>query len=86
MLDNRGEVTQAGMLMRNDAHKLIEECMIVANVQAAHFLLNAGVQAPYRIHERPPESKYADLLEFLKEFKLSLPAWGRCSPVTLLSC
>lgn len=80
VLDNRGEVTQAGMLMRNDAHKLIEECMIVANVQAAHFLLNVGVQAPYRIHERPPESKYADLLEFLKEFKLSLPAWGKVQP------
>lgn len=80
VLDNRGEVTQAGILMRNDAHKLIEECMIVANVQAAHFLLNAGVQAPYRIHERPPESKYADLLEFLKEFKLSLPAWGKVQP------
>ena len=29
-LDNRGEVTQAGMLQRNDAHKLIEECMIAA--------------------------------------------------------
>ncbi|EWS77016.1 exoribonuclease R [Xylella taiwanensis] len=80
VLDNRGEVTQAGMLVRNDAHKLIEECMIAANVQAADFLLKAAVQAPYRIHERPPESKYADLLEFLKEFKLSLPSWGKVQP------
>ncbi|TQM17855.1 RNAse R [Pseudoxanthomonas sp. 3HH-4] len=79
-LDNRGEVTQAGMLQRNDAHKLIEECMIAANVEAARFLLGARIPAPYRVHDRPPESKYADLLEFLKEFKLSLPAWGKVQP------
>ena len=80
VLDNRGEVTQAGMLVRNDAHKLIEECMIAANVEAARHLIKAGVPAPYRIHEKPPEGKYADLLEFLKEFKLSLPPWGKVQP------
>ncbi|WDS37305.1 ribonuclease R [Pseudoxanthomonas sp.] len=80
VLDNRGEVTQAGMQVRNDAHKLIEECMIAANVQAARYLLEKGIPAPYRVHERPPESKYADLLEFLKEFKLSMPAWSKVEP------
>ncbi len=79
-LDNRGEVTQAGMLQRNDAHKLIEECMIAANVEAARYLLAARIPAPYRVHDRPPESKYADLLEFLKEFKLSLPPWAKVQP------
>jgi len=80
VLDNRGEVTQAGMLVRNDAHKLIEECMIAANVEAAKYLLSRHVPAPYRIHEKPPETKYADLLEFLKEFKLSLPPWSKVRP------
>jgi len=80
VLDNRGEVTQAGMLQRNDAHKLIEECMIAANVEAAKYLLQKRIPAPYRIHEKPPESKFEDLLEFLKEFKLSLPAWGKVQP------
>ncbi|MET0288253.1 MAG: ribonuclease R [Pseudoxanthomonas sp.] len=80
VLDNRGEVAQAGMQVRNDAHKLIEECMIAANVQAARFLLEKGIPAPYRVHDRPPESKYADLLEFLKEFKLSMPAWSKVEP------
>jgi ribonuclease R len=32
------------------------------------------------VHERPPESKYADLLEFLKEFKLSMPPWPKVQP------
>ncbi len=80
VLDNRGEVTQAGMLVRNDAHKLIEECMIAANVQAAKYLLAAHIPAPYRIHDKPPETKYMDLLEFLKEFKLSMPSWGKVQP------
>ena len=80
VLDNRGEVTQAGMLQRNDAHKLIEECMIAANVEAAKYLLQKHIPAPYRIHDKPPESKFEDLLEFLKEFKLSLPPWGKVQP------
>ncbi len=80
VLDQKGEVTQAGMIQRNDAHKLIEECMIAANVQAARFLLEASVPAPYRDHDKPPETKYADLLEFLKEFKLTLPPWSKLKP------
>ena len=80
VLDNRGEVTQAGMLQRNDAHKLIEECMIAANVEAARALLQTGIPAPFRIHDKPPESKYADLLEFLKEFALRMPPWAKLQP------
>ncbi len=80
VLGPQGDVVQAGMIQRNDAHKLIEECMIAANVQAARFLLKHQVPAPYRIHDKPPESKYADLLEFLKEFKLQMPPWATVEP------
>ena len=80
VLGTKGEVVQAGMLQRNDAHKLIEECMIAANVEAAKFLIAADVPAPYRIHDRPPEQKYADLLEFLKEFQLRMPPWTKVHP------
>ena len=68
------------MLVRNDAHKLIEECMIAANVEAAKFLIEADVVAPYRTHDRPPEQKYEDLLEFLKEFQLRMPPWSKVQP------
>jgi len=80
VLGPQGEVTQAGMIQRNDAHKLIEECMIAANVEAAKFLLGSDIPAPYRDHDKPPEAKYADLLEFLKEFKLRMPPWGKVQP------
>jgi ribonuclease R len=58
---------------RNDAHRLIEECMLAANVAAARFLLRKKLQALYRIHEGPQEEKLADLRAFLAELGLSLP-------------
>ena len=75
-----GEVLSMGAYERNDAHKLIEECMIAANVEAARFLLARKLPAPLRVHAKPPEDKYADLLEFLKEFKLRMPAWPDVTP------
>jgi ribonuclease R len=81
VLGPQNEVTQAGMIQRNDAHKLIEECMIAANVEAARFLLDARIPAPYRDHDKPPEAKYADLLEFLKEFQLRMPPWAKLRPM-----
>ncbi len=75
-----GEVVQGGMSERNDAHKLIEECMIAANVQAAKFLIQKQIPAPFRVHDRPPEQKYADLQEFLAEFRLSMPPWNKVEP------
>ena len=80
VLDNTGEVLQAGMIQRNDAHKLIEECMIAANVEAAKFAEAAKIPAPYRVHERPPERKYSELVEFLHEFGLRLPPWQKVTP------
>ena len=75
-----GEVVQLGAEPRNDAHKLIEECMIAANVEAAKFLDKRKIPALYRVHAPPPESKYEDLLEFLKEFGLKMPPAGAVTP------
>jgi ribonuclease R len=58
---------------RNDAHRLIEECMLAANVAAAKLLLRKKQPALYRIHEGPAEEKLTDLREFLGELGLSLP-------------
>ena len=79
-LNPQGEVIQGGLLARNDAHKLIEECMIAANVEAGKAVLASHAHAPFRVHDRPPESKYADLLEYLKEFALSMPSYAKVQP------
>ncbi|MBT3059641.1 MAG: ribonuclease R [Candidatus Thiodiazotropha sp. (ex Lucina pensylvanica)] len=58
---------------RNDAHRIIEECMLAANVAAAGYLLRKKQPALYRIHEGPADEKLTDLREFLGELGLSLP-------------
>ena len=50
---------------RNDAHRLIEEAMIAANVAAARFLEKAGKHAQYRVHEAPTEAKLDQLRQAL---------------------
>ncbi|MGM0563938.1 MAG: ribonuclease R [Pseudomonadota bacterium] len=59
---------------RHDAHKLIEECMVTANIATAMYLEKHGVPALYRVHDEPGEDKYEDLREFLMSFGMSLPA------------
>ena len=79
-LDQRGEVESMGATERNDAHKLIEECMIAANVQAATFLSKKKIPALFRAHEPPPAEKYEDLQQFLREFKLRMPPVEEVTP------
>ncbi len=57
---------------RNDAHKLIEECMLAANVATAEFLKKHEIPALYRVHDGPPPERLEKLSAFLGELGLSL--------------
>jgi len=57
---------------RNEAHMLIEECMIAANVCSARFLLKHKIAGLFRVHDKPDSEKVAGLREFLGEFGLQL--------------
>lgn len=70
--DDAGHVASIQPLMRNDAHRLIEEFMLAANVAAAEFLIHYEMPALFRNHEPPDRDKLEDLQEFLREFGLSL--------------
>jgi ribonuclease R len=59
-------------VVRNDAHKIIEECMIAANVATARFLGRNKIPTLYRVHEGPKLEKVVALREFLGELGLSL--------------
>lgn len=58
--------------IRNDAHRIIEECMIAANVSAAMTILKHELPALYRDHDRPDDDKIEDLRGFLSELGLKL--------------
>ena len=72
VFDDDGKIDRIVPVHRNDAHRLIEECMLAANVCASDFLSGAEHPALYRVHEGPTEVKLAALREFLKEFGLHL--------------
>lgn len=65
---------------RNDAHRLIEECMLCANVATARFLARHKLDALYRVHEGPSGEKLKSLRQFLGELGLSLRGGDKPQP------
>lgn len=65
---------------RNDAHKLIEECMILANVCAAKFLSKHKIPALHRVHDGPTLEKLVDLRQFLSGLGLKLEGGDEPDP------
>jgi ribonuclease R len=57
---------------RNDAHKLIEECMLAANVCAADLLVQHKHPGTYRVHAGPTKEKLTQVRNFLKQINLNL--------------
>jgi len=70
--DAKGKIARIVAVPRNDAHRLIEECMLAANVCASDFLRQRGGKALYRVHEGPTPEKLETLRAFLKSFGLFL--------------
>lgn len=79
--ENR-KIEQIVPVVRNDAHKLIEECMILANVAAAKFILKNRKTGTgmFRVHGGPNPDKLMDLRHFLAEFSLGLRGGKTPSP------
>jgi len=68
-------------VQRNEAHRLIEECMLVANVATAQFLEKNKVPALYRVHVGPNPEKMKNLLDFLKSQGLRLSGGNTPTPL-----
>ncbi|WP_082752593.1 ribonuclease R [Janthinobacterium sp. B9-8] len=70
--DGKGKISEIVPVVRNDAHKLIEECMLAANVCAADILLKKEHECVYRVHEGPTPEKLENLRTYIKSVGLSL--------------
>lgn len=68
-------------IYRNDAHMLIEECMLCANVATASFLQKHKIPALYRSHEGPTEKKLGNLQQFIGELGLQLTGGDNPTPL-----
>lgn len=72
-LDQHGAITGISAMQRNDAHRLIEECMIAANVQAAKFLRKHRIAGLYRVHAKPDPDKFDEVRQYLQSLGLRVP-------------
>lgn len=70
--DENRKIKRVVPIVRNDAHRLIEECMLAANVATARFLERAKIPTLYRVHSLPDEDKINALRLFLGELGLRL--------------
>jgi ribonuclease R len=71
-LNKDGEIDRIEVIPRNDAHRLIEECMIAANVQAAKFLKKHRIHGLYRVHPRPDPDRFDELRLYLVSLGLKV--------------
>ena len=72
IFNDDGKIDRIVPESRNDAHRIIEECMLAANVCASEFLASRKHPALYRVHEGPSADKLKQLRSFLGEFGLQL--------------
>ncbi|HJT62003.1 MAG TPA: VacB/RNase II family 3'-5' exoribonuclease, partial [Burkholderiales bacterium] len=73
VFDSQGKIEKIVPEPRNDAHRIIEECMLAANVSAGNFLAAGKQPVLYRVHDVPAADKVGALREFLAELGLALP-------------
>ncbi len=72
VFNDMGKIDAIVPVVRNEAHRLIEECMLAANVCASDFLAVQRQTCLYRVHAGPSEEKLRNLRSFLAEFGLAL--------------
>ena len=80
VFDENGKINYIHPVKRNEAHRIIEECMLAANVSAANFLLKDEEMGIFRNHESPKDEKLENLRTFISEFGLYMDGGDKPSP------
>lgn len=82
-LDAQGQISSVAPRQRLVTHRIIEECMIAANVEAAKWLSKARIPSLYRVHEGPGPERVDELILFLRTLGITSIAPGRLQPADL---
>ncbi len=80
VFDEERKIKRVDARERNDAHRLIEECMLAANICASLMLDDSGAVGVYRVHDQPDEDRIEDTRVFLRQFKLLLKGGDQPTP------
>ncbi|MDG1693605.1 MAG: ribonuclease R [Porticoccaceae bacterium] len=81
LFDSKRKISQIIPVDRTDAHRLIEECMLCANLCAAEFLQKSKLPALYRVHEGPSEERLVSVRDFLGELGIGLGGGNEPEPM-----
>ncbi len=81
ILNDKGEVLELAKRVRLESHRLIEECMLVANKAVALEAVRQRRQFLYRVHDRPDEEKITDFSEIMKRLGYSFPVSDSLRPI-----
>ncbi len=79
-LNAAGQIDRIERRVRNDAHRLIEECMIAANVEAARFLRKHRLATLFRVHDGPEPDRFDELRLMLQSLGITIPEQARTDP------
>ena len=79
-IDKQGRISGVRSMMRNDAHRLIEECMIAANVEAARYLRRHKLTTLYRVHAGPEGDKLEELRLLFQGLGIPIAATAGTKP------
>jgi ribonuclease R len=82
-LDERGKVKNVRPVQRLVTHRIIEECMIAANVESAKRMKKARIPGLYRVHEGPEQERLEELQLFLRSFGFKLHSPTKLTPKEL---
>jgi len=82
-LDARGRISSIAPRQRLVTHRIIEECMIAANVEAAKWLRKSRIPTLYRVHEGPGPERVDELILFLRTLGITSLAPGRLQPADM---
>ena len=80
LFNDKKKIEKIVPVVRNDAHKIIEECMICANVAAAKFFIKHKQAGLYRVHLGPKEQKLEKLRSYLAELGLFITGGAEPDP------
>ncbi|MFW0096323.1 MAG: ribonuclease R [Coxiella endosymbiont of Haemaphysalis japonica] len=79
--DQKGKIKRIVPVVRNEVHRIIEECMLIANMSASRFLQEGNIPTLYRVHKGPDEQKLRDFRKFLRAFGLRLTGGDQPTPM-----
>ena len=80
VFNSERKIDRIEAVVRNDAHKIIEECMILANVSTAKFIEKHNVPGLFRVHDKPSADKFANFVSYLSELGIDLPTIDKEEP------